>query len=132
MTVGDNGQISLWSTRKKTPVCSKTNAHGIDEKNETSRWISSLAILQTSDFIATGSYDGFIRLWKVNSKLKAITQLEEIKVEGFVNDLAFTSDGKVLVAAIGQEHRLGRWWRNTEAKNQLMCIQLNYGDVENE
>ena len=68
MTVGDNGQISLWSTRKKTPVCYKQSAHGNDELNGTSRWISSLAILPCSDLIATGSNDGYLRQGPLNIK----------------------------------------------------------------
>merc|ERR1712062_775873 len=75
VTVGDNGQISLWSTRKKTPVCYRQSAHGNDELNGTARWISSLAILPCSDLIATGSNDGYLRLWQVNSKNKKITEV---------------------------------------------------------
>jgi ribosomal RNA-processing protein 9 len=29
-----------------------------------------------------------------------------------------------LAAAVGQEHRLGRWYRVKEAKNQVTVIQL--------
>ena len=126
VTVGDNGQISLWSTRKKTPVCHRQSAHGIDDSNGTPRWISSLAIMPCSDLIATGSNDGYLRLWKINSKNKSITEVSQCEVKGFINDLTFTSDGKYLLAAIGQEHRLGRWSRIAEAKNQLVCIPLTY------
>merc|ERR1712223_1006473 len=126
VTVSDNGQISLWSTRKKTPVCHKQSAHGLDDSNGTPRWISSLAILPCSDLIATGSNDGYLRLWKINSKNKSVTEVSQCEVKGFINDLTFTSDGKYLLAAIGQEHRLGRWSRIPEAKNQLVCIPLTY------
>ena len=53
-TVGDNGQISVWSGKKKTPLCIKKHAHGLDESNDTPRWISALAVLNCSDLIATG------------------------------------------------------------------------------
>lgn len=43
---------------------------------------------------------------------------------GFVNWLEFTSDGKYLIAAISQEHRLGRWWRIKEARNEIHSIPL--------
>ena len=147
VTVGDNGQISTWSTRKKTPLCSlplgmnfnlcpeKYNirvffrlAHGIDETNLTPRWISSLAVLPCSDLIATGSHDGFVKLWKIDAKSKKIEPVKEIPIQGFVNDLKFSSDGQFLIACLGQEHRLGRWWRIKEAKNQLMYISLSYED----
>jgi len=132
VTVSDKGQISLWSTRKKTPVCHKQSAHGNDEINGTPRWISALAILPCSDLIATGSNDGFLRLWKVNSKNKSITQVSQCEVKGFINDLTFTSDGSHIFAAIGQEHRLGRWSKISETKNQVLCIPLNYEDTTSE
>ncbi|KAI8504098.1 pre-rRNA processing protein [Branchiostoma belcheri] len=43
---------------------------------------------------------------------------------GFVNGLKFSSDGSLLVAAVGQEHRLGRWWRLKPARNSLVIIRL--------
>lgn len=43
---------------------------------------------------------------------------------GFVNALTFSSNGKTLIAGIGQEHKLGRWWRIKNAKNALCIIPL--------
>ena len=34
-------------------------------------------------------------------------------------------DGAHIVAAVGQEHRLGRWWRMKEARNSIAIIPLN-------
>jgi len=34
-------------------------------------------------------------------------------------------DGDHIVAAVGQEHRLGRWWRIKEARNSIVIIPLN-------
>lgn len=45
---------------------------------------------------------------------------------GFVNHLEFTPSGKHLIAAVSQEHRLGRWWRMKEAKNVVHIIPLKY------
>jgi ribosomal RNA-processing protein 9 len=42
-----------------------------------------------------------------------------------VNGLKFSADGSFLAAAIGQEHRLGRWWRMKEVKNGLCVIDLH-------
>ena len=47
-----------------------------------------------------------------------------IEVPGFVNSLKFSEDGSTLVAGVGQEHRLGRWWRNAEAKNSIWVVKL--------
>lgn len=50
--------------------------------------------------------------------------LLKIPVDGFINSLVFNSDGTKLYAAVGQEHRWGRWWRLTEAKNHIVVIDL--------
>jgi ribosomal RNA-processing protein 9 len=38
--------------------------------------------------------------------------------------MAFTSDGDYLIVGVGQEHRLGRWWKIREAKNGILVIPL--------
>lgn len=43
---------------------------------------------------------------------------------GFINSLKFSSSGDFLVAGVGQEHRLGRWWRIKEARNSVCIIPL--------
>lgn len=43
---------------------------------------------------------------------------------GFVNSLAFAPDGNTLVAGVGQEHKLGRWWRQPQAKNGVLIVKL--------
>lgn len=93
-------------------------------ENEQANWISSVGTLINTDLIASGSSDGFIRLWKTSETYRELHLLFEIPVDGFVNSLAFTNDGSQLVAAIGQEHRLGRWWRNQKAKNLVLIIPL--------
>jgi hypothetical protein len=44
---------------------------------------------------------------------------------GFVNGLAISNTGRFLMAAVGQEHRLGRWSRNSAARNAIQLIPLN-------
>jgi ribosomal RNA-processing protein 9 len=43
---------------------------------------------------------------------------------GFVNSLCFSKSGRYLVAGVGQEHRLGRWWRLRNVRNGIYIIQL--------
>ena len=101
------------------------------------RWITALKALPYSDLFVSGSWDGHIRIWKVSADKKKIVFLatlgskqhpaEErnrtdgssdgstIKGQGFVNDLHIFQDGPrgneclYIVAALGREHRLGRW-----------------------
>lgn len=65
-----------------------------------------------------------IRVWKLGDNYRELKVVFEIPVNGFVNSLAFTNDGTKLIAAIGQEHRLGRWWRIKDAKNSIIIVPL--------
>ena len=76
----DSGAISLWNVMKKKPLFTRTKAHGLNsrvvengvEKHVTDivqdacNWITSLAAMPYTDLFASGSCDGFIRLWKVS------------------------------------------------------------------
>ncbi len=86
----------------------------------------------------TGSWDGEIRLWKLDSKLKSFSLVGSLPALGVVNSLQFVSPSKtffasaawtssdgesqptekhtkagtssvLLIAGVGQEMRSGRW-----------------------
>ncbi|KAL8789867.1 MAG: hypothetical protein Q9213_000935 [Squamulea squamosa] len=97
VTGSDNGSISLWSLHKKKPVFTVPVAHGLDPalKPEEAfadevpdqrvpaepqpRWITALATVPYSDLILSGSWDGWVRIWKVSEDKKRI---EEVGVLG--------------------------------------------------
>lgn len=116
--------LCLWSALKKKPLHIQTLVHGSQENGE-ANWITAIATLLNTDLLASGSCDGFIRVWRTLNNSKTIKELFAIPMYGFVNSLAFTNDGRYLIAAVGQEHRLGRWWRIKEAKNSIVIIELN-------
>ncbi|XP_015428985.1 PREDICTED: U3 small nucleolar RNA-interacting protein 2 [Dufourea novaeangliae] len=121
---GDDGQLSVWGCLKKKPLCSVPNAHGRDETNNQPMWISSIATLLNTDLVASGSRNGTIKLWQCADSFRSLSPLFEIQLPGFINSLYFTPDGTELIAGVGQEHRLGRWWRIPEAKNSIVIIPL--------
>ena len=43
---------------------------------------------------------------------------------GYVNGMAMSKSGKFMVAAVGQEHKLGRWAPIKAAKNGLAIAKL--------
>ena len=47
-----------------------------------------------------------------------------IAVPGIVNGLAFSADGRLLVAAVGREHRLGGWFRSPEGRDGVLFIRM--------
>lgn len=123
LSCSDDGALCTWSASKKKPIGELKQAHGALSTG-VANWISAIACLVNTDLIASGSCDGFIRVWKLEKNYREINLNFEIPVEGFVNSLQFSSDGSFLVAGIGQEHRLGRWWRNKEAKNVIKIFPL--------
>lgn len=112
------------------------------------RWIVSLATLPYSDIFASGSWDGKIRLWKISDDLRSFALIGSIDGLGYVNSLqmlqlpanrrkasnrvkvissnleAQGQQGVMIVAALGQEHKFGRWKKLKEAKNVAMVAVL--------
>ncbi|XP_012535206.2 U3 small nucleolar RNA-interacting protein 2 [Monomorium pharaonis] len=121
---GDDGQLCLWGCLKKKPLCSIPEAHGKDETNGQPMWISSIATLLNTDLVASGSRNGTIKLWQCGENFRSLNPLFEVKLVGFINALAFTSDGNHLIAGVGTEHRSGGWWRIPEARNAVVIIPL--------
>lgn len=120
----DNGSLCIWSVLKKKPLCTVTEAHGTE--NEVPRWITSLATLLNSDVFASGSYDFNIRLWRVCDQYRKIIPIFSVEVSGCVNSMQFTSDGSQLYAAVGQEHKTGRWFKFGSAKNGLLVVNFSF------
>lgn len=199
VTGSDSGSISLWSVHKKKPLYTIPLAHGLDpvppldelspEVNEetaahnarhmrpTPRWITALTTLPGTDIVLSGSWDGWIRAWRISEDKKTLISLgpvgtgslsapdtpsrqlnqslvidrspesddmdvegrphgrePEPLIKGVINDIAVferrpetaqigqptlksSSEsqpqsqvrGLCIVAAVGKEHRLGRW-----------------------
>ncbi|XP_055841479.1 U3 small nucleolar RNA-interacting protein 2 [Episyrphus balteatus] len=123
VSCGNDGSLCLWSALKKKALVTQPTVHGL-QTNGDANWISAMAVVVNADLIASGSCDGFIRLWQMSDNGRKLTQIHQIPVPGFINSLTFTPDGLTLIAAVGQEHRLGRWWRIKESKNQILIIDL--------
>ncbi|KAF8839721.1 Rnu3ip2 protein [Paxillus ammoniavirescens] len=179
---GDTGSICLWNIQKKKPIFTQALCHGLHEVEsstegivKTARWITSIACLRYSNVFASGSWDGDIRIWKLDSKLKSFSLMGTVPTPGVVNSLQLlpipkgaldgaswvsqpfsssnaetTSNGKVtltektstavdttvktagiqtllLVAGLGQEHRLGRWLnlKGTGAVNSTVVMAFH-------
>eukprot|EP01104_Vermistella_antarctica_P013138 TRINITY_DN3934_c0_g1_i2.p1 TRINITY_DN3934_c0_g1~~TRINITY_DN3934_c0_g1_i2.p1 ORF type:complete len:601 (+),score=116.18 TRINITY_DN3934_c0_g1_i2:219-1805(+) len=133
-----DGGVSLWSNNKKKPIFVRQRAHGStlapegvrDTVPPSPRWISSVAACSHTDLVASGSNDGMLRLWEVRpggavgQKNTCLMPALEIPMPGYVNGLAFSKEGRFLVAGVGQEHRLGRWERIPKVKNGIRIVPL--------
>merc|ERR1712142_1207762 len=140
VTGSDEGGLALWTVGKKKPLTQFAKAHsginlrskwtpdGVQPPGTNVHWISAVAAAPCSNLVASGSSDGHIRFWKCGEGFKHLTRLKfTVQVQGFVNSLKFSEDGSILVAGVGQEHRLGRWWRIAEAKNSICVLSLRGG-----
>lgn len=94
VTGSNNGSLTLWSIQKKKPLFVLPLAHGVDPRpplreealvldqegdpRRTStpppqpRWITALRTVPYSDVILSGSWDGYIRVWKLNDDKRKI------------------------------------------------------------
>lgn len=66
LTGHDDGNLGFWLKDKKRAVLTIPEAHGMN--GALPRGINSIASLGGSDFAATGSSDGYLRLWEVRVK----------------------------------------------------------------
>lgn len=94
VTGSDSGALCLWSVHKKKPLHTIPLAHGLDPlpqidelsaENDSSvaaraarsvrqcpRWITALATVPGTDVVLSGSWDGWIRAWRVSEDKKYI------------------------------------------------------------
>ena len=185
----DNGSLSLWNIHKKKSVFTLPLAHGVDAPlplEEASgeqhpdkglddvgrggrqpRWITALAVIPFSDMIISGSWDGYVRAWKISQDKRRIQALGAVgaigesidsllekeglsaesvskgafeamqsganshrRIQGIVNDLAVLERGDQgketvsVAAAIGKEHRLGRWKEMLDGRNNVVLFEI--------
>ncbi|KAH8598235.1 WD domain-containing protein [Bisporella sp. PMI_857] len=117
------------------------------------RWITALATIPFSDVILSGSWDGHVRAWRVSNDKKKIEPLGIVGapslaqnglsngnsssmpeplpiIKGVINDISVFErgdrgkDGVCIVAAVGKEHRFGRWKKIEQGRNGAMVFEV--------
>lgn len=116
ITGQQDGTLHIWSQLKKKPVFTSNNIH--------KGGISSIKSIPFTDLFFTGSEDQEIKAWKWSSQSNIISSIGSIQVSGFVNGISVSD--KLIVAAVGQEHRLGRWESIKNSKNGLLIVPISY------
>lgn len=139
VTGSDNGNLCLWSTSKKKPVYIERVAHGFmksPSNNEISGeadsevrinqlqgdklahpyWITAVYAIPYSNVFISGSWNGSLKVWKLDETLRSFSLLAELNgCKGVVNKIQCVESGKHgretfrILASVGKEHRLGRW-----------------------
>ncbi|XP_044758581.1 U3 small nucleolar RNA-interacting protein 2 [Coccinella septempunctata] len=120
---GEDGQINIWSFMKKKPLYTIKDAHGIDSVNQQPNWICSIATLFNTDLFASGSFNGTVKLWKLTSNFRKAELLFDIPQVGYINCMAFTSNGDKLIVSCSRDHRFGRF-TFLEGQKFFNCIKV--------
>jgi ribosomal RNA-processing protein 9 len=99
LTGSDSGAISLWNLSKKKPLFTKLHCHGPNSRarvngndfvvedcaSDSCNWISALGVLSYSDMFASGSADGYVKLWKISESKTSFTLLNSIPAVSLTN-----------------------------------------------
>ncbi|CDR44051.1 CYFA0S13e02388g1_1 [Cyberlindnera fabianii] len=154
VTGSDNGSISLWSLAKKKPLFIQHTAHGLlpqftpeqasAEADPAVRaqqvpaqqpyWITAVHAIPYSNVFLSGSWNGEIKLWKLDENLRGFTLLGSLpNAKGIVTRIETAESGAHgkesirVIAALSKEHRLGRWidTRIQGARNSLYSAVID-------
>lgn len=111
----DSGSIFLWQTNKRKFVYMQENCHGINNE------IISLSscVIEDEKYFASGSIDGFVRIWKFENF--SFNQYKKLSIKGALNSLILKKE--ILICGSGQEKRLGRWIKIKEGKNRVFILK---------
>jgi ribosomal RNA-processing protein 9 len=126
---GQDGSICVWGATHRKAMVNETEAHG-------DNWVSSVSGIRNSDFALSGSSDGHIRTWRVgrptdqetvSKKTKIVMESLDwtIPVSGVVNEISVNAAGTFAVAAVGRDHKHGRWVTANNAHNGLLFAKLS-------
>lgn len=104
VTGSDNGSIALWNVHKKKAVHVYPLAHGVEEPapleevspeefpeekergKPLARWVTALQAIPFSDCFVSGSWDGYVRVWKVSKDKRRIEPLGRVGCKELLSD----------------------------------------------
>ena len=152
VTGSDSGALSLYGLHKKKPLDVYRLAHGVDpalpveqssaeanvddaktQGQPTARWITALASVPYSDLFLSGSWDGYVRAWRISDDQKTIEKAGVVGQVEAIADGAFVGDG---MRGIGAEdparirgfvNDLAVFERGERGKDGL-CVVAGVGD----
>jgi ribosomal RNA-processing protein 9 len=151
-----NGLLAVYDVGKLNPLCSVPAAHGSGdcgdgtglEKEALASYhhtprenavrngngIMALAAPSNGNIIATGSYDGVVRLWEFVPRSAGgagkeptpaqLIPLGTIPLTGVIASMSFSADAKRLVIVTAKEPRLGRWVTRSDCLNGIYVFPV--------
>jgi len=124
VTGSQDNVLSVWHIKKKKPAITKLKAHAPNS------WISAVAGIKNTECFVSGSNGGVVKVWACAENYRSMDCIREIPVVGTVNSIQITLDSTAIVLAVGQEHKLGRWWSDKAARNRVMVYPLSIAEEE--
>lgn len=112
-----DGSVALWNASKRKPAAYFAKAHG-------GAWVCSVGALRFSDVVASGSNDGYLKLYRADARRKDLSLIKQITLPGVINGIEFSKDGSYAVIAVSQEHWLGKWIKDKKCKNGITIVRL--------
>ncbi|KAL1893451.1 pre-rRNA processing protein [Ceratocystis pirilliformis] len=116
------------------------------------RYITALCTVPYSDLVLSGSWDGYIRVWQLSDDKRTLEPVgvlgdsepvvddqdteKPFLVKGVINDIDLFErgdrgkDGLCVVAAVGKEHRFGRWKVITGGRNGGVIFEIPRGALK--
>jgi ribosomal RNA-processing protein 9 len=129
---GQDGSLCLWGATNRKALAREEDAHG------EGHWVTAVSGIRHSDVGISGSHDGRIKFWRVgrpaaemegiSKKVKMVIDPlhVDIPVTGIVNEIVTSRDGKLMIGAVGRDHKHGRWITEPTGHNGLLFSRLNY------
>lgn len=137
---GQDGQVHLWSSFSKRPLASTEPAGG-------DTWVTALQAIRSCNIVFSATTDCQLRCMRfgrgavaggedggeqeaavADSTLRFTDAAPAITAPGVVNDIAVGK--RVVVCAVGAEHRLGRWQYEKGRKNGLLVVPVSYRECD--
>jgi ribosomal RNA-processing protein 9 len=123
-----DGELNLWNVTMKRPLASLNLG--------ASCWFNELKAVRFSDVAFGSGQDGLLRCWRYakesvdgeRPQLKIRDAMTPLAVPGFINDIAIGK--KIVVCAVGREHKLGRWNYSKDRKNGVLIVPWTRKEIE--
>ena len=134
-----DGSLALWFARKKRQIAmvpkAATMSSPFFEEDEITwpgeglgaPWITSVAACVRTNLVASGSGTGYLRLWEADTfdpLTAALKPVKSIPLPGFINSINFSESRRFMVAGVGHEHKFGRWFKDSSARNGVFVVPL--------